>query len=375
MIYVVTFSISIILMVLSFKCKNNKILAKIITGIAIVIPCMLAGLRDISLGVDANIYIYPLLKQAIDTNDFVTFVFNNQMMNDYIYLAMTFFIAKIFKNIFWMFFMIQLLVILPVYKAIKITYTNNKQVLFGVLLIFLVLYNPAYNMARQSIALAFAILAFAYLDNKNEKKFYIFTIVALLFHWSAIIILLIYLLYKLINNKGISRNTKFVIKFAIIVVSIVIVILSPNLLQFLKYFGASQSKIEAQTGYILSKIEGNTTADTLFCIGIYILITIFRKYLIKDDEEKKKYDFYKYLLILGIITLQLGNFILYAHRIAYYFIYPVFFLEIPRLFSNSKNKITYCDFILILMFCFYWYFWTIIANYHDTFPYQFYNLN
>lgn len=375
MIYVITFSISIILMVLSFKCKNNKILAKIAAGIAIIIPCILAGLRDLSLGVDINVYIYPLLRQAIDTNDFVTFVFNNQMMNDYMYLAFTFFIAKIFKSIFWMFFAIQLLVIFPVYKALKITYSNNKQMLFGFLLIFLVLYNPSYNMARQSIALAFEILAFAYLNSGNKKKFYIYALVSLSFHWSGIIIVLIYLLYKLINTIRISKNTKSIIKLVIIVVSIVIVILSPKLLQFLEYFGVSQSKINGQYGYILSEIEGNTTADTLFCIGIYILITIFKKYLIKDDEQKRKYDFYKYLLFLGIIALQMGNFILYAHRIAYYFIYPVFFLEIPKLFNNSKNKITYCDFLLILMFCFYWYFWTIIANYHDTFPYQFYNLN
>ncbi len=373
MIYVITFSISLILILLSFKCKNNKILVKLMECIAIVLPCILAGLRDISLGTDVKVYIYPLLIQAENSNDFITFVFNNQMLNDYMYLTITFIIAKTFKSIFWMFFSIQLLVILPVYKALKLTYSNNKQLLFGFLLIFLVLYNPAYNMARQSIALAFEILALAYLNNKNKRKFYFFTFVSILIHWSGVFILLIYLLYRLINNERISKSTKKVMKLFIIAVSIIVVILSPRLLQFLG--GISQSKIEGRSEYILSKIEGNTTADTLFCIGAYILITIFRRYLIKGDEQNKQYDFYKYLLLLGIITLQLGNLILYAHRIAYYFIYPVFFLEIPRMFNNSKDKVTYCDIILILMFCFYWYFWTIIANYHDTFPYQFYNLN
>lgn len=54
---------------------------------------------------------------------------------------------------------------------------------------------------RQSIAMAFIFLAFTFFENKNNKICCFFTIVAVLFHTSAVIGILIYFIYNYVNAE------------------------------------------------------------------------------------------------------------------------------------------------------------------------------
>ena len=78
-----------------------------------------------------------------------------------------------------------------------------------------------------------------------------------------------------------------------------------------------------------------------------------------------------------IFILQLGAVIIYSDRIGYYAFYPVLFIVLPKLAPASFRKITKQEFrnliLIIAVFIIYWLFWIVIQNYHETFPYVFYN--
>lgn len=368
MIYIIIFTFSLLFLKLSLKCKKMKVLSNLLLIISIFIPCWLAGARDYTVGKDINIYIYPLFLKAKNSS-FIEFVFNNSMMNDYLYLALTFVICKIFNSMFALFFVIQLIIIISIYKTLKMNCSKDSQILVGMLIMYSILYNTSFNMTRQSISLAISILSLSYLINQKRSKFWKLAIITFLFHWSGIVLSIIYFIYKTITSQKLNSRKKFIIKTTILLMTIIIIFILPNLLGLLKYVGVSQEKISSYSGeYVNSSFDSGATFDTIFFILIYILFFIFKKNL-----KHGNYNFFSYLLLMGLVVMQFGGYIRFGYRLSYYFIYPILFIELPKLidFDNSKPIFLY-KILIITIFCFYWYYWNILLDYHETIPYLFY---
>ena len=357
MIYIIVFIVSLFFLFISLYSKN----------VIMKNFMLLSGIRDYSMCVDTDVYIRPLFYHALKSNNVIEYIFNNQMMTDYLYLTTTFFVSKIFKNMFFIFCINELLTIVPIYIALKNTFDDKKKIIFGMFLFFMVMYNPSFNMTRQSIALSFEILSLSYLMNKKYNKMILNSLIAFGYHWSACIIVPIIFLKLFIKDNDLKLSKKLILMLIVFLLFILIVFF-PKVIHLLNYSGLLNNKLVSFTSkYTLSHIEMNNTADTLFFVTIFILLLVFKKILKQNNQN---YTFFYYLLLYGIIFIQIGSIIKYAHRISYYLIYPVLFLELPNLFK-TKNKYTYIDLIFILMFNFYWYFWTVIANYHHTFPFVF----
>ena len=91
MIYVLMFVTS--LFFLKIACifrKNNKLLFLLFSIIGILLPCLLAAFRDLSIGTDIKVYIQPLFNSASWYSDFYTyFLHPNSSINDILYLLLT----------------------------------------------------------------------------------------------------------------------------------------------------------------------------------------------------------------------------------------------------------------------------------------------
>ncbi len=373
MIYIIVFAVSLILMKLSFiSSKKFKTLSFILLALSFIIPCILSGLRSYDIGTDVKVYIVPLFNRSLISSNFLSLVKNTPEIKDYLYLFLTYISAKTFKNVFFVFFFITLVTIIPTYKALKLNLKNENQILFGMLVFYTVLYNASFNMCRQSIALSFSFLAISYLIRNEEKKFFIISIITILFHWSGTILFVIYVLHKITSSKKLQPNSKFLFQSIFILMITFMIFFLPKILPLLKVFGFSDHKIISYSvGYLLSSRSTSNTADTCFFIIIYLLLAFNSKYL---KEKNGNYNFFKFLALAGIFILQFGTYISFAFRASYYFLYPPIFLEIPKLIGvNKKKGISLYSLLLISMFCFYWFFWVIIANYHDTYPYIFRN--
>ena len=108
-------------------------------------------------------------------------------------------LVKIFRHINFgldiqfMFFFFSSLIIILVYKALK---SITPYYRLGLLIYLLIpsLYLGSFSVIRQGIALAILLYGFQFIakDNPEYKKYMIIAVVAFLFHYSSIFVVLIY---------------------------------------------------------------------------------------------------------------------------------------------------------------------------------------
>ena len=63
-VYILCFSLSLLGLYISSRVKNNY-LSSITAILALLFPCLLAGLRSLNIGTDLRVYVSPMFKLAI----------------------------------------------------------------------------------------------------------------------------------------------------------------------------------------------------------------------------------------------------------------------------------------------------------------------
>ena len=372
MIYAITFIISLFFIKIAndFK-KNNRLLYYMFSFFGILLPCLLAAFRDVSIGTDVNVYIKPFFDVVHKTTNFFEYFSVITNSQNILFLLVTYICGKLTSSISLLFFMIHLLVIVPIYIALQKNAKKPNDVVLGMFIFFMFLNNTAYNMARQSIALSFCVLALTFLQEKNYKKFILLTIIAVLFHTSASFMICIFLIYMVLNSDNINPKNKQVFKIVISVITIICVIFIPRLLPLMKLFGFSAEKVALYSTKYLRPSFDFSYPNTFFYLFILFLVIRNKN---KLNKNVKQYDFYSFLALLSVLVLQFGAIITYADRISYYLFYPIVFLVIPQL-SVGGNKMTknglLLNILIISAFIVYWVFWIVILKYHATYPYVF----
>ena len=363
MIYIIVFAISLLLLYASIKAKKKP--AKILFfALSIIIPCILASLRSINMTVDTMIYIEPLFKIAKKAN-FFDYIFNNGITNDVLYLIVSYVCAKISSSISVLFFAMELLVLAPLYIAIRRRYDKPFYVVLAAMAALALLYNASFNMARQAISLSFFVLAVEYLFEGKNKKYWLLSIAAFFMHWSAFIAFPIaFIIHRIkVSDKKTITGLGFV---AIAIVGFFIV---GSMNTFLNAINLGNLKIvEYISNHSMTEYTSNATADTLFFVFIYIVIKLFRRP--SRGNNKNEDDAFSLLTLLGLIVMQYGAFIEYGFRLSYYFLYPVLILYVPKICETQKrNNAVILTLTIFMSLIFYWVFWVIISNYHDTYPF------
>lgn len=366
LIYIFTYLLSILFIVVGYLInKEQKILKISFIMVGILIPCLLAAFRDVSIGTDTSRYILNLFNVAKKSEDLKTFFLYSSWyfdIKDYGYLITTYISAKVFNSFHILLFLIELLVIVPIVISLFTSKKSKSEVIAGMSIFYFFMYNVTFNMARQSIALAFIVLGISLLLN-NKKKLSLFVlIIALLFHKTAIIMILIYIIYYIMNSKKIQfsrRNMRNIIY----VLSILLVLNYKNIIYFLV-----SKNIYSHGGLYL---ELYSKLDFSFADLIVYAFMIFMMIINKKNILSKKidYDFYLFMAIEAIIILQLGAFVQYLERLSLYLIYPVIFSVVPNIGDKNKiGKILLYSFLII-----YWIYTFVILNSHNTMPYYFSN--
>lgn len=358
--YLVTFFISLLSFYLSYKYEDNKVKKNIFRIIAIIVPCLLAAMRSVNIGTDTSGYQFNFYLYAKNSANLFE-MFKWVGTKEYLYLSLTYFSTTIFKSFSSVLFFNQLFTILPIYVALNIT-KKEKSVVFGMFLYFMIFYNLSFNMARQSIALAFIVLALAYVENKEYKKCILSTIIAILFHNSAMLVIPLYVGMFLLNNKKISK-----IVYAMVIV--LFLISSVLALDFLNYI-ASNSITRFSYMIDLYRNEIGISKLTLFQWLIVYFIFIFNSNTIKNISNN--YLYYRLSIIIMIISSYITTIVLHIDRVFYYLSFPFVFVILSRIpyFAENKKK-NYLLFIIGITFLLIWIYTIVIKNYNETMPYTF----
>lgn len=373
MIYVIVFLVTILLLILSlkFRYKNKKVF--IATSLlALLIPCVLAGMRDYTIGTDVNLYVAPLFKVSLYYKNIPGFLNGTgSEVSDIGYLLLTYMSGKLSDNIFILFFLSEVLVLFPIYKALLNVSKDRNVIVFGIFIFFMTLYNLSFNMVRQSIAISFALLSFTYFINDKKIKSMISLVIAFLFHKSSIVLIPALFMYKFFLNKSFNNKKSIGMKYIIICMLLVLVAMLPSIISIL-------IKINILDAIHYGRLLSYNTFDinyirTAWYLAFYLLFFFNRK---KLYEKLQNADFYAFMAFISIIILQLGAVIQFTERIGYYYFYIALILGIPFLtkkveVDNATNKKKIINFIVIALFISYWIYWTVLMGSNQTYPFIF----
>lgn len=361
------------------KSKKIKILFEVL---GILIICTLAGLRSDEIGTDVGIYCKPLYEQAETSTSFRDYlskrVTNSRIVSDYEigFITLVFLCAKIFENFQILLFAIQLLIVVPIFKGIKIiSKKENNRIWLSMLIFYCMFYNVSLNLMRQFIAIGFIFLGTANLisnENKKNIKFVICLLIGFLFHSSALMGLLIYALYKVINHSykkvrigNINIPLKQIATVLISITGIFLLINNNILVTILNLFDMQ---------YYTRYIEGNVSFLTSTVFKLLPVIFLFAFSNKKELKNKNNnYYFYILLFLYSVIVDQFTSVNVFAARIA--FVFAIFniisFSEMVYSLKRNVNIKVAKTFIFIYISA-YWYYYFVYEGGHETIPYKFF---
>ena len=373
MIYLLAFTSSTLL--ISVKNKIVKKQRWILEIIALLIPCIIAGMRASTIGTDVQRYLVQMTNAAINSDSFIQYLNSHWFMiweylsvSDYeiAFSCVVYIIAKLFGNIYMVQFILQLLTIGPIYFSLKVLYgSSNKFCWIGFLTFLLMFYNVSLNAMRQCIAMAFILVAFSYLTKNNLKKCIIFTIIAFLFHTSALLGVVIFFVYffvekmkplkiKLLGKNVSYRYTNMLFFILISIVgflSLEIIISLLNIFGLSKYLNYINGSISFMPNQIISRLP-----------SIFMYFYALKKYV-----TEKNIRFLFVMLFLDLISSQFTSVSEFGGRISMYFS-QFQILGIPAICERSNHgKLISTIFVLYLFF--YWWFYFVYIGANSTVPY------
>lgn len=243
-------------------------------------------------------------------------------------------------------FFIIIFSFIAIYLIKKFIEKNSKKLwLSYFLFVTLGYYFMIFSIIRQFIAIGILLLSLESIKERNLKKFLIYYIIGVSFHWTALVFILLYIVYP------IKINIKYlvIINFGIIINFIFldkIIIFLLNLLP----------KYEYMYKDIIIKGEGLKLLLLLYII--FFLGVLLKKLNIR--EEKEKIYFHMMALAVYLQSLSYG-FSLFTRVVNYFSIIMIIF--IPNLIVNQKDKsIKILSIISVIILTMYYYYKFLLCD-------------
>ncbi len=387
-VYIFGFSLSLLLIGLAQRYKTKDIRFQVLSFFALLIPCFIAGLRDLTIGTDVNVYASPMfdiakssssLKSFLNTTWYMVYVKKTISDIEMGYDVLVFVTAKVFGSVQSLLFLTEMLVVVPVYVAL-VKMRKQLPIWVGMLTFYLMYFNLSLNIMRQSIAMAFLLLAFSYLFNESRKGFVVSFIIAVCFHTSAflgIIVFAIYLyvvkdrkmsfhiLHKHIRIKQrtgkISRDGTHKL-ILITAIGVFAIVFYQILISVLNNLGLS-----VYTRYLIGGV-----AFLPKQIVVRLPFILFAMMAWKVLEENTLSLFYMAMVIVDILLSQLAGTEAQTMRVSMFFgMFRMFFAPILYVEAPKKNgKIIRIGMIVYLLI--YWLYYFVLKASGETYPYMFY---
>lgn len=358
LIYIVVFCLSAFFAYLAQRFENKKILTIIFSIIAILIPSILAGVRDLTIGTDIGVYGKTFFNRAVISNSFQEY--SKICETEVGYRLVNYIVSRFTNNVNIFLFILEFIIIGIVYIAF---YQRRKDTpIWLCMLCYLFLfYNRLLNLLRQGIALSIIIYSYKYLDKNELKKYLIAVIIATLFHTTAIFAITLYFI-KIVSK---SKSRKALIPIISMVI-LVLILGYGKILSFLIYnIGIVSTRYAI---YLPSANFSFNLVETLVLCFFVILAIVFSKKVNKLNQNNMLYILIGFF---GIILTQLSGVADYADRIAFYYtgIYPIMLASIPQ--NVGKNKIDKftLNYVIIMLFFVFWYWKFIKMGSCETYPY------
>lgn len=348
------------------NCKKDNWLTLFCVEIIIIsIPSLLGGFRAPTLGSD-NLNYYKVFQYASSLG--LTDLLKSNVLDaelEHGFLILTWLLAQLGKDYFIFAFATSFLTFAIMFEGIK--YFRNRYSMTIMVMVYLfVYYCVLYNYVRQGIALSVIFFAYRYIEKRNKLRFFLMVAMATSLHFSAIISIVIYIVFYL---KDKIRFDKYV--FMVITCITMLVIAGPSLIyNILIVLAGLDIRTETLLKYSrrFSYITGYSfvIVHMVRALPQLIVSTLFIKAIVGLDDQLKGY----YILCWGqFFIMILGCAFEPFSRLSLYFNYS----EIILLAAISKCQYKKLDRMLvnagIMGYCFiYWMIFTVLNYYGFALP-------
>lgn len=345
--------------------KRDRFIGLLYSIIAILIPAIIAGVRDTTVGRDIGVYVTPVIEKA-STLNFWNYITTAD--NEIGYALIMYFITLFTTNVHFSLFIIQLITILFIYLF---AYKKREELpMWIVLLIYLLTwYCISYTMMRQSIAVAIIIFSTIYFTKRKYFKTLLLFLLAMSFHITAVLGLVVYAIIYIYSGRF-SKKATIVITSIILVGLLVATLFYEDLL----YILTNVIKILPDRFYFYAQ---EYTAGKLYTNYSELLYKVFwliaaAFYMFKMRKCKSDAAKLFMLLLVDFATFIVSLKIVNIGRAGYYFFYIALFYLIPNILNlyNKKKKMKIlAGSVMILAMCVFWYWKFPVNSYSDTYPY------
>lgn len=328
--------------------KNKKRIGCTVLVISMLVLCIIAGVRDITVGTDVRGYVMRLVSVAQEKN-FITYMLNP---NSHALFGIIVYVGYLFRDINFLLFFIEVAVCLPVYiYAYK---ERNDSSLALILSTFVMtMYCTSYNLIRQSMAISILILAYQYFKNEEKKKSYILVFMAALIHITSLAFCAVFVMYNIVKKKSEKKYVYILETFLVI-----------SLLSFFseQIIGVTSFDYYIDNANYMREWSIGSILKQLFWVAIAIF-TFLNVTKNKKLRGKRVVDaeLSIYLFVFSLMLIFMSFSIPGMGRLGYYFYDLAIIITIPNLLRIAKPK--WIMFVLLNILLFYlWWHMTCVPN-------------
>lgn len=356
------------LMVYLAGMQRHRLMSYLMLAVAIVFPCLLASFRGLSVGTDLSFYGYKIYYQA-QANSFANYLSINPSFSIG-FNVLTWTVANIVpKSLTCFLFVIQLCSCMPF--VVSIYRAKGEFRWLGALIYALVIYPLTLNLIRQGIALGWCTLGYSILyeksyDGKTILLSYLSTLIAFLFHSSALIGAAA-LTFQLALMRIPEKFAIILYRLSVFLIAIVF-ICYPFIIDLLASLLANYGK------YITNNGDGMFGTSIMTC-SFFVAFALFHFFIFRSRGEKNK------IVSVQVVTIIVGSllylFAIYSEPLFRPSLYLlVISILIPSSLSSGltempvKDKISYPLTISIWALGFYILYYCVFRL-HEVVPYVF----
>lgn len=333
--------------------------------VAILLPSLLAGWRDYSIGTDVLVYGNPWFRNATLATDFGNFIqwAENSSIGG-LYAAFNYVVSRFSSNphtfYFWYSFVETTLAIWALRRS-KIN------LVFGMTTYYFLFYNLTFNILRQGMAMLLIVWGFKYIKEKKFWRYLIVIIIASGFHNTAWIALFLYVLYWLVNStrrRWFNNTILFACGLAILFFNRLAPILLTHGLVGDRY-----------TDYLSdSNVRGGFLTHLLLCVPVLVLYLLGNTRKLSED---KLYNGLKIIVIFATLMSIFNLKFVYLGRVTQYFDFMLIF-AVPYIgeklhlqYDDNSDNTTGTKVLLVVYLVAYWYLTYVYMHSGATVPYLF----
>lgn len=351
---IVFFLVTFFSIVLACIGKNFYILRKLIHFFIILILSSLFVVRDYSIGIDTYSYVKMIDDISIMRGYNELIHYSTSLAIEIGFLTFIYFL-RFLENPNFILFFCAILIYYNYSKVVDLL-NINPLIFYTSLFTFFGIFFFSFNILRQCIALSFVVLAVSKLNKDDVFGFFVNTILATLFHYSALICFLFYFVF--LYSDWLYRFRIFLVIFILSIAKVVFYLLASYYPRYSDYM--TMKTAESNLG--------------VFLFSFYFIIYFISEFLLikKNDKFLKLSSLVLLLYLVLQISFIINN--IYNHgatRIVLYFLWPTF--VIVCIFFKEIKDINLRSFLIICFYLFlFFYFYVVIMSLDYSFvPFRF----